>query len=169
MMHNFIAYFRKGGGFVKPYWAKWPRKQVALFHGRTVKGAESNMFTYRRSNAHEQCVTRCPVYRLVHSPERPASVICWKIFTRDPGITILWSQLTGLARLSYNRKVDFCCVLLRCRDLCKASQPGSCNQALSSIARFYALPLDLTDFLKPPNTHTKCEPSHNIFLPPSLY
>ena len=44
-MHNFIEYFRKGGGFLKPYWAKWPRKQVALFHGRTVKGAESNIFT----------------------------------------------------------------------------------------------------------------------------
>ena len=27
-------------------------------------------------------------------------------------------------------------------------------QALSSIARFYALQLDLTDFSKPPNTHT---------------
>ena len=95
----------------------------------------------RGSNAHEQCVTRCPVSRLVHSPGRPASVITWKISTRDPGITILGSQLTGLARLSYYRKVDFCCVWLRCRDLCKASQPSSCNQALSSIARFYALPL----------------------------
>ena len=29
------------------------------------------------SNAHEQCVTRCPVSRLVHSPFRPASVITW--------------------------------------------------------------------------------------------
>ena len=28
-----------------------------------------------------------------------------------------------------------------CRGLCKASQPGSCNQSLSSIARFHALPL----------------------------
>ena len=64
----------------------------------------------RGSNAHEQSVTRCPVFRLVHSPGRPASVITWKISTRDPGITILGSQLTGLARLSCNRKVDFCCV-----------------------------------------------------------
>ena len=47
------------------------------------------------SNAHEQCVTRCPVSRLVHSPGRPASVIPWKISTPDPGITILGSQLTG--------------------------------------------------------------------------
>ena len=44
-MHNFIAYFRKGCDFLKPYWAKWPRKQVAFFHGRTVKEAESNIFT----------------------------------------------------------------------------------------------------------------------------
>ena len=42
---------------------------------------------------------------------------------------------TGLARLSYNRKVDFCCVKLRCRDLCKASLPGSCTQAPSCIVR----------------------------------
>ena len=63
----------------------------------------------RGSNAHEQSVTRCPVFRLVHSLGRPASVITWKISTRDPGITILGSQLTGLARLSCNRKVDFCC------------------------------------------------------------
>ena len=26
----------------------------------------------RGSNAHEQCITRCPVSRLVHSPGRPA-------------------------------------------------------------------------------------------------
>ena len=45
MMHNFISYFRKGGDFLKSYWAKWPRKQVASFHGRTVKGEESNIFT----------------------------------------------------------------------------------------------------------------------------
>ena len=62
------------------------------------------------SNAHEQCVTHCPVSRLVHLPGRLASVITWKIATRDPGITIPGSQLTRLARLSYNRKVDFCCV-----------------------------------------------------------
>ena len=57
------------------------------------------------SNAHEQCVTRCPFSCLVHSPGRPESVITWKMSTRNPGITILGSQLTGLARLSYNRKL----------------------------------------------------------------
>ena len=151
MMHNFIAYFRKGGDFSKSYWAKWPRKQVAFFHGRTVKGAEFNIVTCKQhsvfnspglirlshilsftnhesgkfqsfqvqtawqynsqqgpyhmtrgSNAHEQYVTRCPVSRLVHLPGRPSSVITWKISTRVPGITILGSQLTELARLSYN-------------------------------------------------------------------
>ena len=55
------------------------------------------------SNAHEHCVTRCPVSGLVHSPGRPASVITWKISTRDPCISILGSQLAGLVRLSYNR------------------------------------------------------------------
>ena len=39
----------------------------------------------RGRNAHEQCVTHCPVSRLVHSPGRPASVITWKISTRHAG------------------------------------------------------------------------------------
>ena len=92
-------------------------------------------------------------------------MITWKIPTLDSGITILGSQLTGLARLSYNHKVDFCCVKLRCRNFCKASQPGSCSQALSSIARFYDLPPDRTNFSKPPeHTHTH---THNFSpLPP---
>ena len=115
----------------------------------------------RRSNAHKQCVTRCPVFRLVNSPGRPASVISWKISSRDPGITILGSQLTGLAWLTCKRKVDFFFgVFLRCPDLCKASQPGLCNQALSFIDRFYAFRLDLTDFSKLP------EPIHPTFHPP---
>ena len=54
----------------------------------------------RASNMHEQYVTRCPVSHMVHSPGRMASVITRKISTLDPGITILRSQLTGLARLS---------------------------------------------------------------------
>jgi len=61
----------------------------------------------RGSNGHEQCVTRCPIYRLVDSLGLPASVIAWKISTRDPGMTILGSQLTGLARCSFNRFVVF--------------------------------------------------------------
>ena len=48
------------------------------------------------------------------------------------------------------------------------------NQALSSISRFYALPLDLTDFSNPPQRHKISAPSlspppPNIFIPPSLY
>ena len=44
-MHNVIAFFQKGVDFLKSYWVKWPRKQVAFFHGQTVKGAESNIFS----------------------------------------------------------------------------------------------------------------------------
>ena len=113
----------------------------------------------RRSNAHEHCVTCCPVFRLVNSRSRPASVISWKISSRDPGITILGSQLTGPVWLTYNRKVDFCCVYLRCPDLRKESQPSSCNQALSFIDRFSAFPFDLTDFSQLP------EPTHPTFHP----
>ena len=60
----------------------------------------------RGSNGHEQRVTRYPASRLVHSPGRPASVITWKISTRDPGVTVLGSQLTRLARLSYNAGIS---------------------------------------------------------------
>ena len=47
-MHNCIASFWIGGDFLKSYWAKWPHKQVAFFHGRTVKTAESNIFTCKQ-------------------------------------------------------------------------------------------------------------------------
>ena len=104
------------------------------------------------SNAHEQCVTCCPVFLLIDSPGRPARVITRKISTPDAGITILGSQLTGLGRLSYNRKVDFCSVYLRCRVFCKVGQPGACNQALSSIAKFYAFPLTSPNFKAPEHT-----------------
>ena len=118
------------------------------------------------SNAHKQRATRCPVSRLVHSPGPPATVITWKISTRDPGITITGSLLTGMARLPYNRKVDFCCVKLRCRDLCKANQPCSCNRAHSSIARFYTLLLTSPVF-QSLRAHTQnfTPPPPNIFTP----
>ena len=178
-MHNFIAYFRKGGDFLKPYSAKWPRKQIAFFHGRTVKEAESNIFTCKPYSivfshtrttktaipklSRANCVTiqltirawshepgkQCPWtvcylfsrFSLDWVPWLPGKGDYWENFHPDPGITILGSQLTGLARLSYNRKVDFCCVYLRCRVFCKVGQLGACNQALSSIAKFYAFPL----------------------------
>jgi len=61
-----------------------------------------------------------------------------------------WHHNTGipanksgwLVRLSYNRKVDFCWVQLRCRERWKASQPSSCNRA-SPI------------FFKAPGTYTQ--------------
>ena len=43
----------------------------------------------------------------------PVNAITWKIFSpvsRDPGIAIPGSRLTGLARLSCNREFDICCV-----------------------------------------------------------
>ena len=36
MMHNLIAYFRKGSDFLKSYWAKWPRKQVILSRSTNI-------------------------------------------------------------------------------------------------------------------------------------
>ena len=45
MMHNFTACVRKRGDFLKSFWGKGTRKQVAFFHDRTVKGAKSNIFT----------------------------------------------------------------------------------------------------------------------------
>ena len=44
-MHNFIAYFQKGGDFLKSYRTKWPHKQVVFFQGQTLKGAESKICT----------------------------------------------------------------------------------------------------------------------------
>ena len=43
--HNFITDVRKGGDFLKSYWAKYSRKQDAFFHVRTVKMAKFNVFT----------------------------------------------------------------------------------------------------------------------------
>ena len=43
----------------------------------------------------------------------PVNAITWKIFSpvsRDPGIAIPGFRLPGLAWLSCNREVDFCCV-----------------------------------------------------------
>ena len=85
----------------------------------------------RGSNGHEQCVTRYSFSRLVHSPGSPASVITWTIAIRDTGIP---ANRAGSVVL-YNRIVDFCCVWLRCRDLCKASQPGSCKTPIFQSPR----------------------------------
>ena len=65
----------------------------------------------RESSAHEERVTRHAVSRFVEdSLGGPASVIKWKISTRDPGITVVRSELTGLVGLLYNDKVDLCFV-----------------------------------------------------------
>ena len=43
-MHNFTAHFRKAGDF---YYRIEQNDKVAFFQVRTVKGAESNIFTYK--------------------------------------------------------------------------------------------------------------------------
>ena len=65
----------------------------------------------RESSAHEERITRHAVSGFVEdSPSGPASVIKWKISTRDPGITVVGLELTGLAGLLYNDEVDLCFV-----------------------------------------------------------
>ena len=57
-------------------------------------------------------ITRCTLAGLMGRAD-PANAITWKNFSpvsRDPGTAIPRSRLTGLARLSCNREVDFCCV-----------------------------------------------------------
>ena len=57
-------------------------------------------------------MTRCTLAGLMGRAD-PANAITWKIFSpasRDPGTAILGSRLTGLARLSCNHELDFCCV-----------------------------------------------------------
>ena len=57
-------------------------------------------------------ITRCTLAGFMGRAD-PANAITWKNFTpvsRDPGTAILGSRLTGLAQLSCNREVDFCCV-----------------------------------------------------------
>ena len=108
----------------------------------------------RESSTHEERVTRDHVCRFVeHLPGGPASVIKWKISSQDPGITVVGSELMGLAGLLYNDKVDLSFVELGCVDLSKASQPGSGNQAeaVVFIANFYALVLTLRNFQSPPS------------------
>ena len=56
-----------------------------------------------------------------HSAGGLANVIKWKILIQDPGITVVGSELTGLAGLFYNDEVDLCFVELGCVDVCQAS------------------------------------------------
>lgn len=102
------------------------------------------------SSAHEERVTRDAVSHFVEdSPGSPASVIKWKISSQDPSITVVGSELTGLTGLLYNDEVDLCFVELGCVDVWKASQPGSGNQAVGFIAKFYTLVLTSGSFQSP--------------------
>ena len=67
------------------------------------KRSRANCMTIQltvRTWSHEpgkQCA--CPVSRLVHSPGSPASVITWKISTRDSGITIPESYICTVPQM----------------------------------------------------------------------
>ena len=58
-------------------------------------------------------VKKCSTLAGLMGRANPANAITWKNFSpvsRDPGTAIPGSRLTGLARLSCNREVEFCCV-----------------------------------------------------------
>ena len=80
------------------------------------------------------CDQRLFFSRLIHSPSRTASVITWKVSVRDPGITLLGSQLTGLV----NKGAEI-----------------SCIRALSSAATFLRPPPCPHRFFKAFRTHTQ--------------
>ena len=102
------------------------------------------------SRAHEERVTGDAVSHFVEdSPAGPASVIKWKISSQDPSITVVGSELTGLTGLLYNDEVDLSFFTLGCVDVWKASQPGSGNQAVAFIAKFYTLVLTSGSFQSP--------------------
>ena len=184
-MRNFIAYFQKGGDFLKSYRAKWPHKQVVFFHGRTLQGrvqhlhlqiynpcinqikSYSHIHRPRRqqipklscanwvtiqltvkawshlsqgSNAHEQCVTHCPVFQLVDLPCKGDYVENFHPGNRE---TQNWDpRLLGWFDCHISAKVDFCCFYLRCHVFCFY------RQILCPL-------LNLTDFSKLPSAHTK--------------
>ena len=140
-MHNFVACFWKGGDFLNLI-------QFAFIHGRTVKGAESNIFTSKPRSVFKtlglirfevvfyhtrtrkrkipkvsraNCVTTQLTVRAwsreleeqcAWTEYYPLSCFSLGSFAGPPGkLDYLEnfhpdSQLTGLARLSYNRKVD---------------------------------------------------------------
>ena len=74
-----------------------------FYPGITSKGPARNGHFYIeiRSNAHEQCVTRCLDSRLVHSPGRLASVITWKISTRADHLGSCLGRFWGSFRVAY--------------------------------------------------------------------
>ena len=107
-MHNFFADFRKGGDFLKSYWAKWSRKQVAFFLFWTVKGAESNI-----SHMQTPFVTvifktlgQIKSYSLIHEPQkRQIPKLSRAIFTcklRDN--TRAWSWLLSRYYMKRTRR-----------------------------------------------------------------
>ena len=97
-----------------------------------------------------------------YSPDHPKS-------TRDPGITILGSQLTGLARLSYNRKVDFVAFNYGAEIFAKRASPAHVIRPLVLRPDFTPSPLTLTIFQSPPNTHKIIALPVNFFIDAQIY
>ena len=70
IVHNFIADFQKGGDFLKSYWAKWSRKQVAFFHIQSVKGGKAQPLQVQTAFV---IFKTLGLIRLSHEPQK------WKI------------------------------------------------------------------------------------------
>ena len=157
-----IVYIRKEFNFYRIWFgtSKWPpwRHVKTLYY--MERASQEPLFLYR---AWKQCawavcypLSCFSLGSFAGPPGKRDYLENFHLGSRHHNTGIPANRSGWLAQLSYNGKVDFCCVKLRCWYLYKASQPGSCNQAPSSIARLNALPLDLADFLKPPpNKHTK--------------
>ena len=92
------------------------------------------------SNAHEQCVTRCPVFQLVDLPSKRDYLENFHPGNRE---TQNWDpRLLGWLDCHISAKVDFCCFYLRCHVFCFY------RQILCPL-------LNLTDFSKLLSAHTK--------------
>ena len=83
---------------------------INLWHHDTTKGliTWAGLLRCTEINFHDE-----PCWACLMGWADPANAITWKNlspFSRDSDTAIPGSRLTGLARLSCNREVDFCCV-----------------------------------------------------------
>ena len=112
----------------------------------------------RGSKAHERCVTRGSIFAFI----RPASVITWKL---PPGIrhhnTGIPANRAGSVVIKSSSWFSLRLTMAKVPVSLKASKPCSCYKTLSSIARFYALPVTSPIFKAPEDTH-------KISAPPPL-
>ena len=116
MMHNLIAYFRKGGDFLKSYWAKWPRKQVAFFHRRNRKRGRVQHLTCKPRSIFETFglirLSRILSYTNQHEPRKRqipklsrASCVTIQLTVRawshEPGKQCAWTVCDPLSCFSF--------------------------------------------------------------------